>query len=45
MLEDALGVPVDLVPLDKAPPKLRLKTLSEAADMDVKLKRTHGSHV
>jgi predicted nucleotidyltransferase len=27
MLEDALGMPVDVVPLKRAPPKLRLKAL------------------
>ena len=62
-IEDELGIPVDLVPLRKAPPKLRLKALSsgrrlvvrdqrfyafllsealsEAADVDLKLKYMH----
>lgn len=28
VLEDTLGIPVDIIPLRKAPPKLRLKALS-----------------
>ncbi len=29
VLEDSTGIPVDVVPLDKAPPRLRLKALSK----------------
>lgn len=36
MLEDALGMPVDVVPLKKAPPKLRLKALLKGARLVVK---------
>ena len=42
MLEDALGVPVDLVPLDKAPPKLRLKALSEGEKIVVRDRKLYA---
>lgn len=35
-LEDALGMPVDVVPLEKAPPKLRLKALLKGVRLVVR---------
>jgi predicted nucleotidyltransferase len=35
-LEDALGVPVDVVPLKKAPPRLRLKALLKGVRLIVR---------
>ncbi|MEM3549524.1 MAG: nucleotidyltransferase domain-containing protein [Candidatus Bathyarchaeia archaeon] len=35
-LEDSTGIPVDIVPLNKAPPKLRLKALSKGVKLVVK---------
>ena len=42
MLEDALGIPVDLVPLDRAPPKLRLKALSEGEKVVVRDRKLYA---
>ncbi|MEM2049808.1 MAG: nucleotidyltransferase domain-containing protein [Thermoproteota archaeon] len=36
VLEDSTGIPVDVVPLNKAPPRLRLKALSKGVRLVVR---------
>jgi predicted nucleotidyltransferase len=43
MLEDALGIPVDLVPLADAPPRLRLKAMLEGVRLIVRDRRLYDS--
>jgi hypothetical protein len=41
-LEDALGMPVDVVPLERAPPKLRLKALLRGVRLVVRDSRLYA---
>jgi|Deesub1362A_J573_1020465.scaffolds.fasta_scaffold00519_29 hypothetical protein len=41
LIEDALGMPVDVVPLEKAPPKLRLAALMGGVKLVVRDKRLY----
>jgi predicted nucleotidyltransferase len=43
LLEDALGIPVDLVPLADAPPRLRLKAMLEGVRLIVRDRRLYDS--
>jgi len=43
VLEDALGMPVDVVPLNKAPPKLRLKALLKGVKLIVRDEKLYAS--
>lgn len=42
VLEDYTGIPVDVVPLNKAPPKLRLKALSKGVRLVVRDSRLYA---